>query len=150
MRVDTATPASLSLLSPFSPPLAWACAAALFVALLSASSPAEAAEVCDLDGLCVDGGEWRSGEQLDDKQRSRKRNRKRKDVSVSLSLSGEGRASVFVDGVWIALAPVDALALKPGKHDVEVRDGERVLARGVLTVPRRGEVRVTVPTAPPT
>jgi hypothetical protein len=47
----------------------------------------------------------------------------------------DGRGSVFVDGVFIAVAPALYVPIKPGKHDIEVRDGERVRARGVLTIP---------------
>jgi alkylation response protein AidB-like acyl-CoA dehydrogenase len=46
-----------------------------------------------------------------------------------------GRGSVFVDGVFIAIAPALYVPIKPGKHDIEIRDGERVRARGVLTIP---------------
>ena len=106
---------------------------------------AHAAEVCDTN-VCVDGAAWSSGEQLDDKAREReqKRNRKGKDSTLSVEIAG-GRGSVFVDGVWIAPAPINYVPLKPGKHDLEIRDGERVLARGVLEVGKTpGDVTIRV------
>jgi hypothetical protein len=118
----------------------------LFVAIMLSSTPASAAEVCD-PNVCVSGARWASGEQLDDKAREReaKRNRKNNDATLTVELAG-GRGSVFLDGVWIALAPINYVPIKPGKHDLEVRDGTRVLARGVLEVDKKGgdvTVRVT-------
>jgi hypothetical protein len=100
---------------------------------------AAAAEVCDSLGVCVAGAQWSGGEQLDDKARAReaKKNRGRKASTLTVELV-DRRGSVFIDGVWIALAPLNYVPIAPGKHDVEIRDGERVLARGVLTVGTRG------------
>ena len=106
---------------------------------------AHAAEECG-PHACVSGASWMSGAQLDDSARAReaKRNRKRKDAQLSVQLNS-GRGSVFVDGVWIAPVPALYVPVKPGKHDLEVRDGERVLARGVLSIPKKGgEVSVRV------
>ena len=107
-------------------------AATLLVATGLVPASASAAEVCD-GQVCVSGAEWSAGEQLDDKARAkeRKRNRKGKDSTLTVELVG-ARGSVFVDGVWIATAPIDFVPIKPGKHDLEVRDGERLVARGVL------------------
>lgn len=121
----------------------WLLASLTFAVLSLASAPVDAAEVCDADErVCVAGAEWTSGEQLDDKTRAReaKRNRKGKDarLTVELTSSSGARGSVFLDGVWLSVAPVNAVALKPGKHDLEVRDGERVLARGVLVIGKKG------------
>ncbi len=119
----------------------------LALALITAPGPARAAGVCDEQGTCVDGADWQSGASLDDKARSKeaKRNAKRKDASLTVEL-GQGRGSVFVDGVWIGVAPVSYVPLKPGKHDLEVRNGETLLARGVLTIPKNGgDVKVSVP-----
>jgi len=115
--------------------------AALFAVLL-ASSPATglaAAEVCDEQGVCVEGAGWASGQTLDDKARAREatRNRKGKHATLTVELGG-GRASVFLDGVWVAPAPINYVPLKPGKHDLEIRDGQRVLARGVLEIGKQG------------
>jgi hypothetical protein len=109
-----------------------------FVALSLGSPNASAAEVCDA-GVCVSGAEWTSGDQLDDKARAReaKRNRKGKDATLTVELTS-GRGSVFLDGVWIAIAPLSSIPLKPGKHDLEVRDGEEIVARGVLEIGKKG------------
>jgi hypothetical protein len=109
----------------------------LSLAVVLAPVPSEAAEVCD-EQVCVDGASWTSDAQLDDKARAReaKRNRKGKDSTLTVELT-QGRGSVFVDGVWIAPAPINFVPIKPGKHDLEIRDGERVLARGVLEVGKK-------------
>lgn len=117
----------------------------IFAALTLTSASSEAAEVCD-QNVCVTGAEWTRDEQLDDKARAReaKRNRKGKDATLTVELTG-GRGSVFLDGVWIAVAPINYVPLKPGKHDLEIRDGERVLARGVLEIGKKaGDVTVRV------
>ena len=74
------------------------------------------------------------GDQLSARSRRKeaKRYRKRKSVELSVAVRGS-RGSVFVDGRY--LAP-QGRELKPGKHELEVRDGETVLALGVLTIPR--------------
>ncbi|MFO7567519.1 MAG: hypothetical protein R6X02_33050 [Enhygromyxa sp.] len=115
----------------------WA-APLIFAALALSSTPASAAEVCE-QNVCVSGAAWLNGEQLDDKARGReaKRNRRGKDATLTVELTG-GRGSVFVDGVWIAVAPINYVPLKPGKHDLEIRDGEQVLARGVLEIGKKG------------
>ncbi|NVB37163.1 hypothetical protein G6O69_04925 [Pseudenhygromyxa sp. WMMC2535] len=66
------------------------------------------------------------------RRKDAKKNRKRKTVDLSFVVH-DHRASVFVDGrYW----PSAGLEIKPGRHEVEVRDGETSLALGVLTVPR--------------
>jgi hypothetical protein len=113
---------------------------------LGAPRSAEAAEICDEQGVCIDGAKWASGEQLDDKARAkeRKKHAKRKDASLTVELRS-GRGSVFVDGVWIAPAPISFVPIKPGKHDIEIRDGETLLARGIIDIPKTGgEVTFTV------
>jgi hypothetical protein len=120
-------------------------ALALGMLAMLAPESARAAEVCDSQ-ICVDGADWSSGEQLDDKTRAReaKRNRKAKDKTLTVELAS-GRASVFLDGVWIAPAPINYVPIKPGKHDVEIRDGERVLARGVLEIGKKaGDVTLKI------
>lgn len=84
-------------------------------------------------------GSWKSGARLNKKQRRKqaKNNRKRKNVALNVVVEG-GRGTVFVDGRYLASAgPHAQRELKPGKHEVEVRDGEWVVAAGVLTIPRR-------------
>jgi hypothetical protein len=117
-----------------------------FVVSFAAPRSVDAAEVCDEQGVCVDGAAWTSGDQLDDKARAkeRKKHAKRKDASLTVRVN-QGRGSVFVDGVWIAVAPVNFLPIKPGKHDIEVRDGETLLARGIIDIPKTGgDVTFTV------
>lgn len=106
--------------------------------ILLAPAPVDAAEICE-GRVCIDGAQWEAGAQLDDKARKReaRRNRKRKDATLSVEIRS-GRGSVFVDGVWLAPAPISYVPLKPGRHDLEVRDGETVLARGVMNIPRKG------------
>jgi hypothetical protein len=108
----------------------------LALACLLASSPAEADEEECGPTACVTGAAWSSDAQLDDAARKRegKKNRKRKDAQLTVQING-GRGSVFVDGVFVAVAPALYVPIKPGKHDIEIRDGERVRARGVLTIP---------------
>jgi hypothetical protein len=119
---------------------------ALALTCMLASPPIEAAEEECGPTACVSGAGWSTEEQLDDAARSRenKRNRKRKDAQLTVQING-GRGSVFVDGVFIAVAPALYVPIKPGKHDIEVRDGERVRARGVLTIPNNaGDVTMRV------
>lgn len=109
-----------------------------FMLVLAMAQPVEAAAEAEECGptACVTGASWSTEEQLDDTARKReaKKNRKRKDAQLTVQING-GRGSVFVDGVFVAIAPALYVPIKPGKHDIEVRDGERVRARGVLTIP---------------
>jgi hypothetical protein len=122
----------------------------LFTAVAWGSPGIAHAECNAPSGVCVRAGSgvgWKAGEDLSDKQRAReaRKNRRRDPVRFSLTLDS-GRGSVFVDGVWVGVAPVQGLELLPGKHDVQVRDGTIVLAAGVLTVPKDpgGEVQLEV------
>jgi hypothetical protein len=120
--------------------------AALGAALVLAT-PLEARAECDASGVCVEGATWSSDSELSDKARRKeaKKNRKRKDVSLSVLVEG-GRGSLFIDGVWVSEAPATAIPVKPGRHDLQVRDGARVLAKGILKIPKNGgEVSVQVP-----
>lgn len=91
---------------------------------------------CDRGDLCViEGkGSFDRGASFDDKARAKEAKKVAKSkvrVRLSITIDG-GRGSVFVDGRWIDLAPVTDLELTPGRHDIEVRDRDVVLARGVL------------------
>jgi hypothetical protein len=116
---------------PLDRALAWA----LALACMLASPPVEAAEECG-PTACVTGAAWATDQQLDDAARKKesKKNKKKKDAQLTVQVNG-GRGSVFVDGVFVAVAPALYVPIKPGKHDIEVRDGERVRAKGVLTIP---------------
>ncbi len=118
------------------------------VGLLGTLAVPQTAHACDKD-LCItsgDGANWKAGASMSAKQvkKERKKNRKRKSSSVSFTIDG-ARGSVFVDGHYRGTAPVKELDLKPGKHDIQVRDGSDVLAEGVLTVPRKStDIQITV------
>jgi hypothetical protein len=111
------------------------------LALFLASAPAT-----DVDcgaAVCVYGdsaseADWKPDARLSRKQRQKdaKANRKRSDVTLDVDVV-DGRGSVFIDGRYLAGdGPHASRAVKPGKHEIEVRDGERVIAVGVLTVTR--------------
>ncbi|MBA3550141.1 MAG: hypothetical protein H0T76_26990 [Nannocystis sp.] len=112
-------------------------------ALLAAPTPAQAA-CSDPSGLCIEpvkGGKWEPDGSLSAKQLKAKR----KGAPGRLSLKVEdGRGSVFVDGRYVGTAPLSDLSLGAGKHDLQVRDGAKILAEGVLTVPKGASVRVNV------
>lgn len=116
------------------------------LALLAAAP--EIGEDCG-ERVCIygtDEGVWTADAQLSKKQRAseKKKNRKRADVTLRVLVEG-GRGSVFVDGRYLASeGPHSERALDPGKHEIEVRDGETVVALGVLTIPRKIEALTLV------
>ncbi len=102
------------------------------------------AECSDPSGLCLapgSGAKWEQGASLSAKQRAAKR--KGNPGTLNLSLD-DGRASVFIDGRFVAVAPLSSHSLSPGKHHIQVRDGMLVLTEGVLTVPSGASLDVTV------
>ena len=106
-----------------------------------------AAPVCDAQGVCVEGADYKPGESLteEDRKRQFKKHRKRKPISMSLEL-GSGRGSVFVDGVWISEAPLQGHQILPGAHDIQVRDGQTVRLQAAIVVPRKSPgVRIKLP-----
>jgi hypothetical protein len=122
--------------------LAWIFGGCLALAL----APAPARAACeDPGGVCVDGGaKWTADASMSLKQRAKehKKNRKKEKVLVTFVVEG-GRGSAFVDGRYHA--PDRPYELSPGKHDVHLRDGDAVLAQGVLTVPKKAaSITVTV------
>lgn len=111
--------------------------------LLTTPSPAQAA-CTDESGLCLDdakGAKWEPDASLSAKAIKAKRKGAPGKLSVKIE---DGRGSVFVDGRFVSTAPVSDLTLGPGKHDLQVRDGDRILAEGVVTIPKGGSVRATV------
>jgi hypothetical protein len=113
------------------------------LAMFFASASAPATDVdCD-SAVCVyadspSQDDWKPDARLSRKQRQKdaKANRKRGDVTLDVEVV-DGRGSVFIDGRYLAAdGPHQQRAIKPGKHEIEVRDGERVIAVGVLTVAR--------------
>lgn len=119
--------------------------AAAVAALILALAPAPAHAACnDASGVCLGeakGAKWEADASLSAKQIKAKR--KGPSCKVAFEIDG-GRGSVFVDGRYAGTAPNTSLTLTPGKHDVQVRDGQKILAEGVLTVPKGGSLQVTV------
>ncbi len=122
--------------------LTLALTAAMFT-MVAAPSPAQAG-CTDLSGLCLEpvkGGKWEPDASLSAKQAKAKRKGAAGKLSVKIE---DGRGSVFIDGRFAGTAPVTDLTLGPGKHDLQVRDGEKILAEGVVTIPKGATVRATV------
>lgn len=112
-------------------------------ALFAAPTPAQAA-CSDPSGLCIEpvkGGKWEPDGSLSAKQLKAKRKGAPGRLSVTVD---DGRGSVFIDGRYVGTAPLSDLSLGAGKHDLQVRDGAKILAEGVLTVPKGASVRVNV------
>ena len=51
---------------------------------------------------------------------------------------------MFIDGRFAGVAPLSGVELGPGKHDVQVRDGSKILVEGVLNIPKGASVKATV------
>ena len=120
-------------------------AAATAAALLGAASPA-AATCTDDTGLCVVSGnvKWKPENTLTEAQ-LRKENKKRKGSVANLDLKVDGgRATVFIDGRWGGVAPLTSYPMTPGAHDIQVRDGNRILAEGVLVFPAGESVSIEI------
>lgn len=114
------------------------------LAALLAATPAEAASCSDPSGVCLGdakGAKFEADASLSAK--AMKAKRKGPPCKVSFEIDG-GRGSVFVDGRYVGTAPVQSVNLLPGKHDIQVRDGQKILAEGVLTVPKGGSMQVTI------
>jgi len=115
-----------------------------FVLLAALAAPTSADAACsDPSNLCVEpaAAKWEPDKSLSQKQLKAKR----KGASGTLSLKiEEGRGSVFVDGRFAGIAPLSSLELGPGKHDIQVRDGSKILAEGVITIPKGATVKATV------
>ena len=127
----------MSLLRPLST-LAFA-----LTTLLAAPTPAQAA-CSDASGLCMEpvkGAKWDADASLTPKQIKAKRKGAPGKLSVTIE---DGRGSVFLDGRYVGTATLTDLSLGAGKHDLQVRDGAKILAEGVLTVPKGASVRVNV------
>ncbi len=117
---------------------------ALTLALFAAPTPGEdcGEQACiyavDGDEELEDAGDWQPDKRLSKKQRraEAKRYRKAKDVTLRVLVEG-GRGTVFVDGRYLAGTGAHAeRELDPGKHEIEIRDGEDTVV-GVLVIPRK-------------
>jgi hypothetical protein len=109
----------------------------------SASTPAQAA-CSDASNLCMEpvkGAKWEPDKSVSAKQLKAKRKGPAGKLSVTIE---DGRGSVFIDGRYAGTAPVSDIDLGPGKHDLQVRDGNKILAEGVITIPKAASVSVTV------
>jgi hypothetical protein len=126
----------------------------LMITALSLLAPApETSDDCG-EQVCVyatgsGAGTWKSGERMNGKRRKKeaKTNRKRKDVALNVELDG-GRGSVFVDGRYLATTgPHAQRNVKPGRHEIEVRDAGQVISVGVLVIsPKAASVALVVHT----
>ncbi len=112
---------------------------------LAAPAPAVAAamfECADESNLCVEG----SGSFAADKSSTSKDRKKRsKKTAGTLTIRIEGgRGSIFVNGRYAGTAPLEGIQIPSGNNDLQVRDGADVLATGLLTVPKGGDVVAVV------
>jgi hypothetical protein len=118
----------------------------VLIGVALAGVPAQSSACDDPSGVCVsdESAKWAADQGLSKKQRNKqhKKNRKRKKVAVSVEIQ-DGRGSAFIDGRYLGNGATQEIA--PGKHDIQVRDGDQLLAQGVLTVPRNSAgITITV------
>ncbi len=97
----------------------------------------------DDSGLCVDGGgaKWQSDKSSSKKQRKKRSNKKGGTISMEVD---DGRGSLFINGRYAGTAPLSGAKIPKGANDIQVRDGAKVLAEGLLTVPAGADVSITV------
>lgn len=112
------------------------------LATLAAPTAADAA-CSDPSNMCVEpkAAKWEPSGSLSAKQLKAKRKGAAGTLSVKVD---DGRGSVFIDGRFAGVAPLSNHELSPGKHDIQVRDGSKMLAEGVITIPKGGAVKATV------
>ena len=114
---------------------------------LTVVTPTQAATVaaCEHDsGLCLEavaGAKWQANRSSNKKQRKKRSNKH--SGTISLEVEG-GRGSLFINGRYAGTAPLSDAKIPGGANDIQVRDGAKVLAQGLLTVPRDGSVSITV------
>ncbi|MCB9755668.1 MAG: hypothetical protein H6713_37535 [Myxococcales bacterium] len=106
------------------------------------------AQACeDESRLCVDtaNAKWEPDKTMSQSalKRERKKNKSKPTSNLHLTIEG-GRASVFLDGRYVDTAPLKSYEIEAGKHDIQVRDGDIILAEGVLRIPSKTDVRITV------
>lgn len=120
-------------------------ALALSFALVLPSGPAAACE--DESRLCVDSdnAKWEPDGTISKsaRKRERKKNKKKPPSTLELTVK-DGRASVFLDGRFLSTAPIEGYEITPGKHDIQIRDGDIILAEGVIKIPSKTTVKITV------
>jgi hypothetical protein len=132
-----------------------AAAALWFVASTATPSPLSAADTCNPDLLCAISGTVTFKPEATISRGSLgkdyKKYRRRKKIPVTFIVA-EGRASVFIDGVYEGTTPTDPIPLRPGRHDVQLRDRELVVAQGVMRISTRSDeavMKVRHPSARP-
>ncbi len=110
--------------------------------------PALASADCDdPTGLCVDSGtaKWKSdGTVTAQTKRKERKLKKKTPISLSVAIDGDGRGTVFLDGRYAGVAPLSSFALPPGTHEIQVRDGNRILAEGTLSFPEGETVALSI------
>ena len=77
--------------------------------------------------------------------------RRKKKVPVAFIVD-EGRASVFINGVYEGTTPTDPISLRPGRHEVQLRDRDTVVSQGVIRVSTKSDdalMKVRHPSARP-
>ena len=114
------------------------------VALTVLAVPAPTDAACnDPNNMCVEpaAAKWEPDKSLSSKQLKAKRKGAAGTLSVKIE---EGRGSVFIDGRFAGVAPLSGVELGPGKHDVQVRDGSKILVEGVINIPKGANVKATV------
>jgi len=105
------------------------------------------ADCDDPTGLCVDLGDagWESDGTISaQKKRKERKLRKKAPVTLSVSIDEDGRGTVFLDGRYAGVAPLNSFSLSPGSHEIQVRDGNRILAEGSLTFPAGETVELSI------
>lgn len=122
--------------------------AIVFIAALglSIATPTEAKTMaCEDDsGLCLDslkGAKWQTDKSSSKKQRKKRSNKRAGTISMDVD---DGRGSLFINGRYAGTAPLSGAKIPSGANDIQVRDGAKVLAEGLLTVPKFGDVSITV------
>ena len=112
---------------------------------VSSVSEANSMACSDASGLCLEGGgkgaKWDPGKSTTAKQR--KKRSSKKGGTISMTVDG-GRGSLFVNGRYAGTAPFSGAAIPRGNNDIQVRDGAKVLAEGMLTVPAEASLSITV------
>ena len=122
---------------------------------LQHASPSLAETSCNPDLLCALSGRVTFTPEATSSTRSlrsdQKKYRRKKKVPVTFIVA-EGRASVFINGVYEGNTPTDPIALRPGRHDVQLRDRDTIVAQGVIRVSTRSDeavLKVRHPSARP-
>ena len=112
---------------------------------LAAPTVTEASRMaCEDDsGLCLEslkGARWVPGKSTTRKQRKKQSNKR----AGTISMEVDGRGSLFINGRYAGTSPLSGAKIPGGPNDIQIRDGARVLAEGILVVPRNGDVSITV------